>query len=96
MSTWFVTIQAIVRFLGQARKAKQEIDEANEQMSRAAQALCEKWQGEASAAFAQEQGVLYKHCASLGSVGAEYLDLLQKDADRYEEAERRATAAIKG
>ena len=85
MSTWIVTIRAILQFLAEARKAKQELDEANEQMSRAAQALCDKWQGEASAAFAQDQGV-----------GSEYMDLLQKTAQMYEDAETRATNAVKG
>lgn len=96
MSTWIVTIRAILQFLAEARKAKQELDEANEQMSRAAQALCDKWQGEASAAFAQEQGVLYRHCSQLSGVGSEYMDLLQKTAQMYEDAETRATNAVKG
>lgn len=96
MSTWIVTIRAILQFLAQARKAKQELDEANEMMNRAAQDLCNKWQGEASAAFAEEQGVLYRHCSQLSGVGSEYMDLLQKTAEKYQEAEERAKAAIEG
>ena len=96
MSHWIVTIRASLRFLSDARKAQDELNKANEAMNKAAQDLCSKWQGDAAAAFAQEQGVLYQHCSQLSSVGSEYMSLLQQTAQKYEEAEQRATNAIKG
>ncbi|MBE5801781.1 MAG: hypothetical protein E7319_05770 [Clostridiales bacterium] len=96
MSTWLVTISAILQFLAKARSAKEQLDKANAEMSRAAQDLCSKWQGDAAQAFAAEQGVLYNHCSQLSNVGSEYMDTLQKVADLYERTEQTVTNAIKG
>ena len=94
--SFLVTIRAIIEYLQKARQAQEKLNEAAEKMNKAAQDLCSKWQGDAAAAFAQEQGVLYQHCSQLSSVGSEYMSLLQQTAQKYEEAEQRATNAIKG
>lgn len=96
MSTFLVTLTSIVQYLAKAREAKQKLDEAKEEMKRAAEELCSNWQGDAAAAFAQEQGVLYSYCSQLGDVGSEYMDVLERVSKIYEEAEQAVTTAIKG
>lgn len=96
MSTFLVTLTSIIQYLAKAREAKQKLDEAKEEMNRAAQELCSNWQGDAAAAFAQEQGVLYNYCTELSGVGGEYMDVLERVSKIYEEAEQAVTNAIKG
>lgn len=91
-----VTVNAVREYLQKARAAQEKLKEANEQMDRAAQDLCNVWKGEGAAAFAAEQKVLYDYCKSLTSIGDEYCDHVSKDADLYEQADEKARAAIEG
>lgn len=92
--TMLVTLSAIVEYLQKAREAQEKLDEATEQMNRAAQNLCNQWQGAAAMAFAEEQQVLYNHCKGLGAVGSEYIATLTEAKRKYEEMEERVKAAI--
>lgn len=94
--SFLVTVRAIVEYVQKARRAQEKLNEAAEKMNKAAQELCGKWQGEAAEAFAQEQKVLYGYCRELHQVGEEYIQVVQKACTTYEEAEKRAQAAING
>lgn len=92
--TFLVTLGSIVEYLNKARQAQEKLNEAAEKMNKAAQELCNNWQGEAAMAFAQEQQVLYGYCRELHNVGDEYISLLDQQRANYEEADRKAQAAI--
>lgn len=91
-----VTVRAVLEYLQKARAAQEKIKEANEQMNKAAQDLCNVWKGEGAEAFAAEQKVLYGYCKQLADIGDEYCNHVQKDAEIYEQADSRARAAIEG
>jgi len=94
--SFLVTLRAIVEYLNKARQAQEKLNEAAEKMNKAAQELCSKWEGDAAAAFAQEQQVLYGYCRELYSVGDEYIGKVEKARANYEEAENKAQSAIGG
>lgn len=91
---FLVTIAAIMGYLNKARQAQEKLDEAAEKMNRAAQDVCERWEGDAAQAFAQEQKVLYDYCKQLHNVGNEYIDTVQRQVDKYSRAEEEAKNAI--
>ena len=93
---FLVTLAAIMEYLDKARDAQEKLDEAAEQMNRAATELCSKWQGDAAVAFAQEQEVLYTYCKQLHNVGDEYIRGFQTAADKYGNADETARKAIQG
>lgn len=94
MASILVTIQAIFRYLAKAREAKEQLDQANNEMKQAAEQLCSIWQGASAEAFAAEQGVLQGWVSEISNVGGEYMELLSTTASKYAEAEQRATNAI--
>lgn len=96
MTDLLVTFNAIARFLAKAQEAKEELENANEEMRRAAQELCGKWEGAAAAAFADEQDVLYNWCSQLGQVGAEYMSVLESVKSKYMEGENEIASKIRG
>lgn len=96
IGSWIVTFAAIADYLVKARQAQEKLQEANDNMKRAAEALCATWQGDAAKAFADEQGVLYGYCNELNAIGAEYMSVLDAARKRYEEAEQAASIAIRG
>ncbi len=96
MTDLLVTFSAIARFLGKAQEAQEQLENANEEMRRAAQELCGKWEGAAAAAFADEQDVLYNWCSQLGMVGAEYMGVLQSVKAKYAEGENEIANKIRG
>lgn len=96
VASFLVTLRAIAEYLMKAREAKQKLDEAAEQMNRAAEELCSKWQGDAAMAFAEEQKVLYGYCRELSGVGEEYMTVLDKVRQRYADAEEAVNNAIRG
>jgi len=96
ISSFLVTLRAIASFLAKARAAQADLDKANAAMKAAAEELCGKWKGDASAAFAKEQGVLFQWCSELSSIGSEYMDTVAKVSQAYQEAEEAVSNAIKG
>ena len=96
MTSFLVTLSAILRYLAKARAAKEELDRANEEMKNAAAALCSIWQGKSTEAFAAEQDVLCGWCSEMSGIGSEYMDTLVKVCQVYQEAEERVTGAVKG
>ena len=96
MSSFLVTISAILQFLAKAREAQQQLDKANDEMSNAAAELCSLWQGDAAKAFAEEQQVLFGYCSQLSGVGAEYMSVLQKVAETYQNMEQTVEKYIPG
>lgn len=94
--SFLVTLEAIMRYLDEARQAQEKLNEATERMNRAAQELCNQWKGDAAEAFAQEQKVLYGHCKELHNVGEEYISVFQQAHDRYSQADADAANAIRG
>ena len=96
MTSFLVTISAILQYLAKAKQAKEQLDQATNEMKRAATDLCSKWQGDAATAFAAEQEVLCTWCNELSNVGAEYMSTLEKVSRAYEEAEQAVTSAIQG
>lgn len=93
---FLVTLAAIMEYLGKARDAQEKLNEASEQMNKAATELCSKWKGDAAIAFAQEQEVLYGYCKQLYAAGDEYIRGFEKAHTDYSDADERARAAIKG
>lgn len=96
MSTWLVTLAAIAEYLVKARRAKEKLDEAKEEMKAAAEDLCSKWQGDAAQAFAQEQGVLYQYVTQLSGIGDEYMTELDRVRATYGDGEAEVLNAIRG
>lgn len=96
MADLIVTIQAIIGYLAKAREAKEQLNEANADMKNAAEQLCSIWQGDASNAFAAEQGVLNTWVNEMISIGAEYMDLLSRTAAAFEEMDAQMTQAVTG
>jgi len=88
------TPEAIAEYLNKARQAQEKLNEATEQMNRAAQNLCSIWEGQAAQAFSQEQQVLYSHCRELCEVGDSYIPDVEMQKDNYVEAENLAKNAI--
>lgn len=93
---WFVTVQAIVRFLVQARKSISSINEANGEMKNAAAELCSVWKGRAAETFAAEQGVLSQYCAELVNVSTDYTQQIEQAKRNIDEAVEKSTQAIRG
>lgn len=96
MSTWYVTFSALRRYAKEARVAQQQLDDARSEMKAAAEELCSNWSGDASVAFADEQGILSSWFDRLISIGAEYIAAVEKAADLYEEKEQEAAGKISG
>lgn len=96
MSTWLVTISALLRYAKEARAAQAQLDEARDQMKAAASELCDKWTGDAAMAFAEEQGVLDNWFNQLIGIAQEYIGLVETAARRYEEAEEALASKVSG
>lgn len=96
MSTWMVTLSALAQYAGEAVQARATLNEANEQMKRAAEELCSVCKGDSVDAFAQEQGVLSNHVIDLMRVGEELIAAVQKALQIYEEQLKAAADAIRG
>ena len=96
MSTWLVTISALIRYAKEARAAQAELNEAKAAMKNAAEELCSKWQGDAATAFAQEQGVLDNWFTQLIEIASEYIGLVEAAATKYEEEETALAGKVNG
>lgn len=84
---WIVTFSAISAYLAKARQAQEQLDDAHKMMKDAAQDLCSRWEGDAAAAFAAEQGVFDNWCSQMSSIGLEYMEVLAKIVSEYDKAE---------
>lgn len=96
MSTWLVTISALIRYAKEARAAQAQLNEAKDAMKAAAEELCSKWTGDAATAFAQEQGVLDNWFTRLIEVASEYISLVESAATKYEEEETALAGKVNG
>lgn len=83
-----VTIRAILKYCNDARQAQSLLDEANNAMKQAAEELCSVSSGDWAVAFMEEQNKTESWVQKMISIGAEYIETLQKVATKYEEAER--------
>lgn len=83
-----VTIRAILKYCNDARQAQALLDEANNAMKQAAEELCSVSSGDWAVAFMEEQNKTESWVQKMISIGAEYIDVLQKVATKYEEGER--------
>lgn len=95
MLDWAVTFSAISAYLAKANEAQNQLDEAKEQMRKAAEDLCSRWQGDAAQAFAQEQGVFNNWCQNMLKIGSEYISVLTKAMETYKNAENKVQNLIK-
>lgn len=96
MSTWYVTFSALRRYASEARQAQSQLDEARDQMKNAAKELCSKWKGDASVAFADEQGVLENWFTQLTDIVTEYISLVETTVQKYEEKENELANQVNG
>ena len=96
MISMLVTISAIRNYMSKARKAQQQFDEASADMQKAAEDLCSRWQGDAAAAFAQEQGVFNNWCGQMNRLGLDYISVLDKALSTYEKMEGTVKSVIGG
>lgn len=96
MSTWLVTISALIRYAKEARAAQAQLNEAKDTMKAAAEELCGKWTGDAANAFAQEQGVLDNWFTQLIEIASEYIGLVESAATKYEEEETALAGKVNG
>ena len=92
--SWLVTIHAIRGYLSKARQARQQFNEAAEEMKKAAADLCSKWEGDAAVAFEAEQNKFNGWCKQMDGIGSEYMTALNKAIDVYEKTEQAVKHAI--
>ena len=95
MATFLVTYQAIRGYLKQAAKARDDFEEAHQQMSAAAKELCSIWQGKGKEMFEAEQEAFDGWCKQLGIIGKDYSDLVEKALAKYETTDQEITSGWK-
>lgn len=93
---WVVTISALLRYVAEALKAQDTLNEAKEQMKTAATELCNGWIGDAADAFAREQGILDGWFGQLISIGSEYISAVKTAAEKYRETEEELASKVNG
>lgn len=94
MSNWFITIQALRKYASDSRAAQHLLDEANNEMRQAAQALYEASSGDWADAFKDEQSKLEGWLSKIINIGSEYIETCLAIADKYEEAENAIKSQI--
>lgn len=85
--SWIVTIQAILKYCNDARQAQSLLDDANQEMKQAAEELYAVSSGDWAEAFMEEQNKTQNWVQKMISIGSEYIEILQKAANKYAQAE---------
>lgn len=60
----------------------------------AAEALCEKWEGDAASEFAREQGVAYQWHMSIVDIITSFIGELERTIKMYQEAQEKIKSLI--
>lgn len=85
--TWIVTVRALRKYSSDSRAAQRLLDQANNEMKQAAQALYAASSGDWAEAFLAEQEKMQSWVSKMISIGSEFIDTVMRAADKYEEAE---------
>ena len=87
MSDWIVTIVSLLKYANDSKAAQGLLDDANNEMRQAAQALYEMSKGDFAEAFNEEQNKLYNWVVRLMEIGSEYIQTVTNAAKKYEDNE---------
>ncbi len=91
---FLVTIEAILEYIEKAKQAQDKLEEANNRMERASDAVLQQWKGDAANAFAAEQQQVHGFVKDIIRVGANFIQIVKQVSIEYGNTEETVRNAI--